>query len=347
MENGLISDDATHSPPAWWRRAWPWFNLALTALLVLAGLWYLSSRVSLAAVVTALVEASPGYVALAVVIMVATIALKGWRWQLMFPDERPPVPFAPSFWATALGQYVNLVVPFLRLGEVARLYAFNRETGVNPARALGTLVIEKTLDLMFFGLTVLFILPFVILPEAIRRPGPALLVLPLALLLVLYTLAFQTEQVIRAWKWVLRPLPERPRRWLIKVAVLGLEGLAALRDRRLTLTMLLMTLAVAILSVLLPYALFPALGLSLTLLDAALIHVAVSIAITPPSTPAKIGVFNGAAALMLWQFGVADETAVAAFAILFYLVAIIPPVALGIIAASRSQWRWSPASTHL
>ena len=89
---------------------------------------------------------------------------------------------------------------------------------------------------------------------------------------------------------------------------------------------------------------FPALGLSLTVLDAALLHVVVTVAITPPSTPAKLGVFNGAVALMLLQLGVTDEAAVAGYAILFYLVAIVPPVALGVVAASRSQWRWSAAA---
>ncbi len=92
-----------------------------------------------------------------------------------------------------------------------------------------------------------------------------------------------------------------------------------------------------------PYALFPALSLRLTLLDAALIHVVVSIAITPPSTPAKVGVFNAAVALMLLQLGLTDDTAVASYAILFYLVVIVPQIALGLIAASRSQWRWAAA----
>jgi hypothetical protein len=70
----------------------------------------------------------------------------------------------------------------------------------------------------------------------------------------------------------------------------------------------------------------------------------VSIAIAPPSTPAKIGVFNGAAALMLWQFGLTDETTIASYAILLYLVVIAPQIVLGIIAASRSKWRWQIAT---
>ena len=48
------------------------------------------------------------------------------------------------------------------------------------------------------------------------------------------------------------------------------------------------SLLAAVLAVLMPYTLFPALGLPLTLLDAALIHVVVTIAITPPSTSSTV-----------------------------------------------------------
>ena len=46
---------------------------------------------------------------------------------------------------------------------------------------------------------------------------------------------------------------------------------------------------------------------------------------------------------MLLQLGLSDETAIAGYAILFYLVAILPPILFGIVAASRSRWRWSAA----
>jgi len=338
----LITENSTTPASESWRRYLPWLNLGLAVSLVVAGLWFLSSRVSLAAVGTVLMEASPGYIALAVAIMVLTIVLKAWRWQLMF---RPPVPLGAAFWAAALGQYVNLVIPFLRLGEVARLYALNQESGTRGGRALGTLVVEKTLDLIFFGLTIVFVLPFVVLPDFAERPGALSLILPLAFLAVLYLLAFQTDTVIRLWRKVISPLPQRLQGWLIKLAVAGLEGLVALRDRRLTLWLLVLSLMIAVLAVALPYSLFPALHLPLTLLDAALIHIVVTIAIVPPSTPAKIGVLNGAAALALWQLGLTDESAIAGYAILLYLVVVVPQLILGLIAASRSKWRWQSAMT--
>ena len=339
----MIIDNGNRPTSAAWRRYLPWLNLVLTVILVVAGLWYLSTRVGLAQVGAALVGAKPGYVLAAVGVMVLTIVLKAWRWQLMFPGQQPPLRFGAAFWATALGQYVNLVVPFLRLGEVARLYALNQESGVSGGRTLGTLVIEKALDLIFFGLTIVFILPFVILPDYVNQPGALFLALPLLLLAVLYLLAYRTELVIRIWRRIIGPLPEPLHGWLLRLAVAGLEGLSALRDRRLSTALILLSALIAGLAVVLPYLLFPALDLPLTLLDAALIHVVVSIAIAPPSTPAKIGVFNGVAALMLWQFGLTDETAITAYAILLYLVVVLPQIILGLVAASRSKWRWRAA----
>ena len=118
-----------------WRRALPWLNLALTVLLVLGGLWYMSTRVPLGDVLAALAAASPAWVALAVGVFLVTLLLKGWRWQLLFPPGGAPVSFRAAFWGLMLGQYVNLIIPFLRVGEVARLYALNHETGIPAARA--------------------------------------------------------------------------------------------------------------------------------------------------------------------------------------------------------------------
>lgn len=327
------------------RQYLPWLNLALTLVLIIAGVWYLFVRLDPAALLAALLETSKSYLALSVVIMLVTMGLKALRWQLMFPAEQPSLRFSSSFWATALGQYVNLVVPFLRLGEIARLYALNQEAGISPPRAFGTLVVEKTLDLIFFGLTIVFVLPFVILPDFIDRPGLILTMLPLALLGVLYLLAYRTSLVIAAWRAIIRPLPERPQAILMHLAVTGLEGLASLRNGWLTLIMLLLSLAIALLAIALPYVLFPALSLQLGVLDAALIHIVVSIAIVPPSTPAKIGILNGAAALALWQLGVTDETAIATYAILLYLVVVVPQIVLGLVAASRAKWRWQTTMT--
>lgn len=341
----MMTSDSRPDQDATPVRHFPWINLVLTIVLAGAGLWFLSTRVPLSELATTLAGANLWYVALGLTVMIVTLLLKALRWQLMFTPEPPTVSFTTSFWASSLGQYVNLIVPFLRLGEVARIYVLNQEAGIRAARTVGTLVLEKVLDLIFFGLTILLVLPFTVLPDYLDQSTAGLIVVPAVLLLVLYVLAFRTEWAISVLETLARPLPERLEQWLLRVAVSGLQGLAALRNPRLILLLLSLSLLIAGLGILLPYALFPALGLDLGILQAALIHIVVSIAIAPPSTPVKIGVFNGAAALMLWQAGVRDETSIISYSILFYLVVILPQIVLGIIAAGRSNWRWGTSQT--
>jgi len=284
--------------------------------------------------------AKPGYILLGIGIMIVTVLIKAWRWQLMFrtPDDSPR--YAPLFWSLMLGQYVNLIVPFFRLGEIARIYALNRQTEIPMARSLGTLVLEKVLDAIMLGLTIGILLPLVILPEFVGEPGWILWTVPVAALAVLYLLAFQTELITRIFQALTEKFPTKIGKRLLKWSLSGLEGLASLRNTRLSLLLVTSSAFIAFLAVLLPYVLFKAFDLQLGLVEAAVIHTVVTIATTPPSTPGKIGVFNGAVALVLLSYGLADEAVIISYSIVFHLVVIVPQITLGIIAASHTNWRW-------
>lgn len=337
----MTEPDAPATAPSRTQHLLPWLNLVLTVALVVVGLFFLSERVGLRAIGDVLAQANKGAVLLAVGVMLLTLGLKAWRWQLLFTGSTAKVPYSAAFWASSLSQYVNLIVPFLRLGEVARIYSLNREANVNAAQTIGTLVVEKVLDLIFFGLTIVLVIPYIVLPEGFGQPGSWLLVGSLLALVALYVLAFQTERAARLLERLAKPLPDQFGSWITRVGVAGLEGLSALRNRKLSLVLLVLSLAIAALAVLLPYVLFPALDLRLTIVDAAVMHVVVSAVAAPPSTPVKIGVFNGAAAFVLWQLGIRNEPIIVSYAILFYVVVVLPQLVLGLIASVRSRWSWN------
>jgi glycosyltransferase 2 family protein len=318
-----------------------WLSWLLTAVLLAAGLWYILQKVTLAAMWAALSQAHLGYVLAALAVILATLWLKAWRWQYLFvpqPAEQPQ-PLRPLFWSMMLGQYVNLMVPFFRLGEVARLLSLDQQTGVGKARTLGTLVVEKTLDILMLVLTVTVILPFIVLPDFVNNPF-TLGVIGGFTFLALYLLAYQTHLVVRLSRRLIRPLPAALHDRLLRVIISGLEGLAALRRPRLTLVLLLQSLLIAVLSVLTPYLLFPAFGIPLGLAEAALINVVVLIVSTPPSTPARIGVFDGTVSFMLFRFGLVSEAMIVSYTIIFHLVVMLPQIVLGSAAVSRTNWRW-------
>jgi len=342
----LVDNTENSSKPKGSGRLLPWFNLIFAIILVGLGIWYLSGKVTLAEIARAITLANIWYILLALVLTLATIFIKTWRWQLMFVMPRESQTFSPFFWSLTLGQYVNLIVPFLRLGEIARIITLNRQIDMPMSRSLATLVLEKVLDILILVIGIALLLPLVILPEFLEEPNRFIWILPTAALFILYLISLQTESIIRLIKTLEQKMPSRMAKRLLKWSQTGLEGLSSLRSRKRSILLVALSALIFILSIMLPFYIFAAFNMSLGIVEAAVVHIVVTIATTPPSTPGKIGVFNGAVALTLLSFGLDDEAIIISYSIVFYLVVVIPQIILGIIAAARTDWRWGKAKEH-
>jgi uncharacterized protein (TIRG00374 family) len=317
------------------KRQIPWLRLAVSLLLSLLGLWFITRDVSLNEVLLALERARMQYVILGLVLISLTIAAKAWRWQLTFytHDETPA--FRHVFWALVLGQLVNTAVPFLRLGELARIYDFGARANQSRARALGTLVVEKVLDLIMLVLTLVVLVPFLVVPNFVGKSGVILGIAGVTALLALIMGALRTDLALRLANILLAPLPDAIRNRSYNILTAGLEGIAALGSGRALFFLLLSSAVIALLSVMTPWVMFPALGISLGLVPAAAIHVVLTIGSVPPSTPAKVGVFEFLVAFMLRSFGVQDGALILAYTIIFHLVVVLPQIVFGGIAGLR------------
>lgn len=313
-----------------------WLNILLTVVLVGGGLWYLVQEVTLAEFGQALAQANVVYIVLAVGVIVLTAVAKTWRWQQLFTDAPP---FSPLFWALVIGQFVNMTVPFLRLGEVARIYSLDQQAQTGKVRVLGTLVVEKTLDLLTLLLMILALIPFFVLSEFVETSETALLTAVFLLILALYVLAYHTDWVVGILQKFSYFLPERWQRPFHQLTIAGLEGLASLRDRRTLISLIGSSTIIAFLSILTPWLLLPAFQLPATFLLATLINVGATIATVPATTPAKIGVVQFAIIFILSQLEIGSEAAVWGYAIVFHLAVILPQILLGIIGATRTNWR--------
>ncbi|MBK8986043.1 MAG: flippase-like domain-containing protein [Chloroflexi bacterium] len=317
-----------------------WLNAAVGLALLVWGVWYVLRQITLAEIGRALAQAEPVFIGLALLVFLLTLLAKAWRWQLQFAPPSPRPTFGAAFWALILGQFVNTAVSFMRLGDLARVYALHQQSGISKMAGLGTLVLEKTLDLIMLLLTVVAILPFVIVPDFITQQGLVLGVAALLAFAVLYLIAYQSEWVIRVAEGVLRPFPPTMQRRLRQFITSGLTGLAAMRSAKTLLGLLARSILIVVLSVLMPYALFPAFHLPFGLTEAVLLNLGVTVAAAlPVPTPAKIGVFEFAVVFMLRQFGYTNEAVAISYAVVFHLLIITPQLLLGAIAAWRTDWR--------
>lgn len=334
----MILEDS--SPPVIAPTAAPkwhtWLSLTLTLLLLGVGGWYLSRQISLADVAQAVRQAQPGYIALAVLVFVLTNFAKTKRWQALYANETPA--FMPLFWALNLGQYINLVVPFVRLGEVARIYAVERNSPrpVGKMRSLGTLVVEKSLDLLIIALTLVVLLPFVVLPTAVVSRGVQLVTAVALALLCLFLLSRNATSLSRLITALFpSPLAQRLNRWLTA----GLDGLTALHSRQAVLSLLGWCALIGLLSILTPYFLFRAFAMPFGLVEAILLHLGATAVAVPASTPGKIGVIEGAVLFILSQLGSHDPALNLSYALLFHLVIVVPQILLGLLALVDSgKW---------
>jgi uncharacterized protein (TIRG00374 family) len=319
-----------------------WLNVVVGLALLGWGGWYIVRHITLAELGRALSLANPFFIAVALAIFLLTLLAKTWRWQLQFAPPTAQPGFSAAFWALMLGQFVNTAVSFMRLGDLARVYALFQQTGISKMESLGTLVLEKTLDLIMLLLTVVVILPFVVVPSFITQQGVVLGLAAVLAFLVLYAIAYQTAWVIRVAERLLRPLPAKMNGRLLRFATSGLAGLAAMRSKQTMLGLLARSIIIVILSVLMPLALFPAFHLPFGLTEAVLINLGVTVAASlPVPTPAKIGVFEFAVIFMIKQFGFTDEAAALSYALVFHLLILAPQIILGIIAAWHTDWRWT------
>lgn len=337
----MTAEESDTTPPARfnYKKLWPWVNAVIAFLLIAGGVWFLDRVVGLDKIGEAMRLADGRFILLALLIITLNGAVKAWRWGLLLTPNGEKVPYTSLFWSTWLGQYVNMAVPFLRLGEVARAYTIDQQTDIGKVRALSTMVVEKTLELIMLALLLAVVVPLVVLPEAFGNWW-MLGILAGIILLGLYLLAYQTDFVIRVTERLGRWLPGRLRGKIMPLVLSGLAGIAALRDKRTVLLLLGSSVFIILLSILTPFVLFQAMSIPLGLPEAAVVDSALSIVTTPPSTPGQLGVFEGTTVFTLNQFGLKSGALIVSFAIVYHLVVLIPKIVFGGLATSRTHWKW-------
>ncbi|GAC1411909.1 MAG: hypothetical protein NVSMB64_21990 [Candidatus Velthaea sp.] len=108
----------------------------------------------------ALAAASPLNVFVAVVAALGGLTIRGFRWWLMLRATGSKVTFPLSL-RIFFGSFgLNNVMP-LRLGDVARVFGFTEELGSSPWAVMGTLLTERTLDMLVLIALSAIVIPLV------------------------------------------------------------------------------------------------------------------------------------------------------------------------------------------
>jgi glycosyltransferase 2 family protein len=304
---------------------------ALVGLAISIGAGYFALRhVSLHAVWKALQEAHYWYLAPALAAMSLGVVLRVQRWRAMFPRaERPG--FAATFWALVLGLFANNVLP-ARLGEIARMAALARETGLRRTQVLTTIAVERVFDLAALGLIGAVTLPLAPSGSLRRNLTIATIVIFAGFAILLAGVASQRVRALGA-------------RAIHRIPVLGgvrgertigslRAGIDSLRDTRTLVIVLAWSLASWSSLALSNYFVLSMFDTGAPWHAAVISLLATNLAMVVPSSAASIGVFEVAARASLTLYGVPAALALS-FALVLHAVNVIPTLPLGGVALAR------------
>jgi phosphatidylinositol alpha-mannosyltransferase len=318
-------------------------GLGLSAIVIAALVVFALSRLNLHRIGHALITATPGWIALAFLLMAVSLLLRSISWHQTLRAALPEHPISrPSvIRATMIGVMASAVFPG-RIGEPSRVLVLTRRLEGPNRRLLpivaGTVFSQTLINLL--ALAILAAITFTSVPLLHGHVGGVLtaIAVPLALCALvllgprLLALAQRSRstRVAQAANTVERAL-RLARRGLI-VFARPRYGAGAITSQ----------LAAWALQWLACYMVLLSLGLQSQagLVSAAAILLAVNVSAILPATPSNVGVFQAACLVVLAAYGVGAGPGLA-YGIILQAVEVLTALALGIPALLGENLSWS------
>ena len=313
-------------------RRGPILRAIVGAAISIAALWFVLRGTDLARTGDILSHADLRWFALGASFMALDLGFRALRWQRLL---RPiaTVRYPPMLGYLLIGYLANNILP-ARLGELVRSHYLGDREGISRAAALGTVVVERVVDLVAcvaIAATALLILSV--------RGVVANVVLLGAAVTGLFLIALAVGIVAHRIPGLdrIRTLIDRfPR--IRDVARSLQEGLAVAARPRTVGEAILVSGASWIMAVLAFAAIGQALGLQLSMAQAALIVSGVALVSAVPAGPSNLGTYELAAQELGKAVGL-EQSAALALGVLAHIAILAVTSIGGAIAFARLGWR--------
>lgn len=345
----------SETEPASSRFSTPWYvNWRFWLGMAIAGvsIWYVARGIPIDEVFQAMGRAN---LLLLFVVSAPCYLVSTWvralRWRHL-TNPIAEIPRESLFRAQALGFMVNNLLP-LRVGEFVRSWFLARQHGASATSILGTVVIERVIDVV----SVLLIAGGSLAwagrgGEGLLAQG-ALLLLPAAFLPVMGLVVIRVfpEQVLSTARFFARPLPARIGTTLERLLGSFTEGLQSLTLGTHLSWILFHTIVIWLVLSPIPilaglYAFDLDLGSPLeTVMVSYILLAAVGVAVAIPSAPGFFGTYQLAYSSVLERFGVTPAEALA-LGLLVWFVFWFTLVALGMLVLRSQQTSLGELALH-
>jgi uncharacterized protein (TIRG00374 family) len=290
---------------------------------------YLALRqVNFKDVQTAFLDANLACVAWSLVSVAITNLAKAVRWKVLLGPGGRNVSLSHSLMAVLAGQALNTVYP-ARVGDVSRAYLIGGRD-FDRVYALGTIILEKLLDMLFYALLFFLLLVLVPLPDWINSSIFIVAGIACVSLALAFILAYRTDWFVKFAQvpigWLPQKLQEKTQNWLNA----GLSSLNVLQSRLDLIKMAFWSTIVWATAVLTNHLALLALNIQLPIAASILILIVLQVSVSLPSIPGRIGIFEYLCILALSVFGI-EQALSLSYGILLHVISLLPQTLLGLL----------------
>jgi glycosyltransferase 2 family protein len=250
------------------------------------------------------------------------------RWKfLLTPFGR--VQLARTTRAVFAGLFANLVFP-LRPGEFLRSYLISNQEEITVGRVLGSVGVERLIDLVIATAALGVVSLYVELPARFKRAADILGVVTLAVVAIIVALIFYLETKLGKESELPVGRGHIPGR-----AMRALSGLHAMGTAPSFYPAVLTSIAMPGFQVLALWAMVRSYGLGLSFMACVVVLLVINLGVSLPNAPANVGSYQFFCVLGVSIFGV-DKTTATGFSFFAWFVLTVPFIFLGFAALVRS-----------
>jgi hypothetical protein len=282
-------------------------------------------------------KASPKMLAASAFMYVLFYAGRAYRWKIILRPLKNPVKFSNTFWITAIGYLVNMLIP-VRIGELTRAFLIDRSEKIGFSGGLSSIAIERLLDLIAvatIGALTIFFASFTLnVPKELIGSLQAIAILILIIVALLFLAVRFEEKICLLLSSILRRLPGSQ---LWKEKILGfikalIESVRIMISKPALMSVsMVLSWMLWIANFLAFYFLFKAFNYETSVLIILLGFIFMMITFILPAAPGYVGSFEAFWMLVFMGLGLTQMNILLAMGLTMHLLTIGITITLGII----------------
>ena len=311
--------------------------LIFGVVVSLLAFYFALRNVDLSSLIDSVLSANPAWMSVTLVSYVVHYWLKAIRWRdLLEPVKQ--IRTRRAYPVMMIGFFANNFLP-AHLGEFVRMYVGSKIFQIGKTEVFGTIVLERVLDfsmiaLMFGGV----LIDGGAISGQLIFAGYVLFGVTMFAWIILFISLRYERSVFRFIEWILKPLPDRIGKRIVKMLLLVVTAMHSMKSVRLIMRSVVLSLLQWVLVGLAIYGALRSVGVEVDMAAAVVTLAATVLAVSLPAAPGFFGTIQLAFVLALLPYGVSENDALAG-SIIFHIISYSFVMISGVIALQQLNMR--------